>query len=62
MIREPDKLFSEGDPVVLALSAKFKQVRMPNLGVSEAEAAALIDYIGEQSRRVSPNAITIRRR
>jgi protein SCO1/2 len=56
MIREPDKLLSEGDPAVLALSAKYKQVRMPNLDISEAEAAALIDYIDERSRMTPPNS------
>ena len=52
MIREPDKLVSERDPAALALRAKYRQLPMPNLGVTEAEALALIDYIEEESRRL----------
>jgi mono/diheme cytochrome c family protein len=48
-IVEPDKVVAEGDPIALSLRAKYKQVRMPNLDLNEQDAAALIDYIDEQS-------------
>lgn len=44
-IREPDRMLAEKDPTATALLAEFRQVPMPNLGVSEADARALIDYL-----------------
>jgi hypothetical protein len=41
---------AEGDPIAVALRAKYRQVRMPNLGLTERDAAALLDYIEAQSR------------
>ena len=49
-ITAPDRMNEAGDPIALALRSKFKGVRMPNLGLREADAAALIDYIDKQSR------------
>jgi protein SCO1/2 len=48
-IATPDRLFAEHDPVADALLAKYDQVRMPNLSLTQRDAAVLIDYIARQS-------------
>ena len=48
-IRTPDKVLAERDPAALTLAAKFPGVRMPNLKLSESDAADLISYIGAQT-------------
>ena len=48
-IATPDKVLAAGDPTALALLEKYKQVRMPNLSLTEQDAAALIDYIERES-------------
>jgi len=49
IIVEPDKMIAEGDPTVVALREKFKQVRMPNLALGPDDAAAIIDYLEKAS-------------
>jgi protein SCO1/2 len=48
-ITAPDRMNAAGDPTALALRAKYKDVRMPNLGLNEAQATSLVDYIERQS-------------
>jgi cytochrome oxidase Cu insertion factor (SCO1/SenC/PrrC family)/mono/diheme cytochrome c family protein len=48
-IRTPDKVLAEKDPTALTLAAKFPGARMPNLKLSESDAADLISYIGAQT-------------
>ena len=48
----PDKVRAAGDPIALALRAKYKQVMMPRLDLGTDDAAALIDYIDRQGRAV----------
>lgn len=45
MVREPDALVAEGDPVVTALIARYNGVIMPRLGLDEAQASALITHL-----------------
>jgi protein SCO1/2 len=52
----PDKVRAAGDPIALALRAKFKQVLMPNLDMGGDDAAVLIDYIDRQTRAVQADA------
>jgi protein SCO1/2 len=49
-IVDPEKVRATGDPIALALRAKYKQVVMPRLDMGTGDAAALIDYIDRQSR------------
>src|SRR5256712_2477065 len=49
-IVDPDKVRAAGDPIALALRAKYKQMVMPSLDLGSADAAGLIDYIDRQSR------------
>ena len=61
-ILAPDKMNAAGDPIALALRAKYQQVRMPNLALSEEDALAVIDYLDEQSRvrhNAAPEAATL---
>lgn len=51
-IVSPDRMNAAGDPIAVALRAKYKQVRMPNLDLGAGDAAVLIDYIDRQSRTV----------
>jgi mono/diheme cytochrome c family protein len=49
-IMAPDKMNANGDPIALALRAKYQQVRMPNLALTDEDALAVIDYLDEQSQ------------
>jgi protein SCO1 len=49
-IVNPEKVRAAGDPVALALRAKYQQVVMPALDLGPADAAVLIDYIDKESR------------
>jgi protein SCO1 len=44
-IQTPDKVLAGGDPTAKALFSAYKEVRMPNLSLSEAEAKALIGFL-----------------
>lgn len=44
-IQTPDEVLAGGDPIAKALFTAFKEVRMPNLNLSEAEAKALIGFL-----------------
>jgi len=48
-IATPDQVFAAHDPVADALLAKYKQVRMPNLSLTEQDAEVLIDYLARES-------------
>jgi protein SCO1/2 len=50
-IVEPDRVAAERDPIALALREKYKQVQMPNLGLTDREAAAVIDYLDGRASR-----------
>ena len=49
-IVNPEQVRSAGDPIALALRAKYKQVVMPSLDLGPVDAALLIDYIDKESR------------
>jgi cytochrome oxidase Cu insertion factor (SCO1/SenC/PrrC family) len=57
-ISDPGRLRARNDPVALALAAKFPTVRMPALGISEADAGDLLAYIAhlelQEARRGRP--------
>jgi protein SCO1/2 len=52
IIREPDKMIEEKDPLALSLFKKYNEIRMPRLGLPEADVNTLIDYIKIESARV----------
>ena len=43
-IHEPDVVIAEGDPIATELLAKYNNVAMPNLALSEAEVESLLAY------------------
>jgi protein SCO1/2 len=56
LISVPDQMLSEKDPLATALYIKFNKVQMPNLRLSEDDAAMLIDYIKAQTTALGANA------
>lgn len=48
-VAEPDKMLAEGDPLALELFARYREIRMPNLGLSGADVAAVVDYMKKAS-------------
>lgn len=44
-IRVPDEVLAAGDPLATALFKKYKEVRMPNLGLTAEEVAELLSYL-----------------
>lgn len=50
-IREPDRMIAERDPSALAMMARYRNLPMPNLGLSEAETADLIEHLRTQDQR-----------
>ena len=55
-IVEPDKVVAERDPIALSLRDKYKPVRMPNLALTDQDAAAILGYLEERSRDVAAPA------
>ncbi|MCE9521363.1 MAG: SCO family protein [Alphaproteobacteria bacterium] len=47
-LKEPDKMIAEKDPVALALKARYRNLPMPNLGLNDIDAAALIEYLEKE--------------
>jgi cytochrome c2 len=61
-IMEPDVMLNAGDPTAAELFQEFQGIVMPNLGVTDAEAEALIEYLdgGEAAAggtAVQPNVV-----
>jgi mono/diheme cytochrome c family protein len=54
---KPDVMLAEGDPIAAELLAQFNNVPMPNLGLTEADAAALLAYL-ENPAAVAGGAVT----
>ncbi|MBI2317330.1 MAG: SCO family protein [Betaproteobacteria bacterium] len=48
-IKTPDKVLAEKDPVATVLFAKYRGVRMPNLGLGDGDVQALIRYLEAQT-------------
>jgi len=49
MIQKPEQLLNGQDPIGTALLKKYKNVRMPNLSISDAERENLIGYMEAQT-------------
>ncbi|HJZ67052.1 MAG TPA: SCO family protein [Blastocatellia bacterium] len=48
-IATPDKMLEEKDPIAAALFRKYKEIRMPNLGLHEVDVTTLIQYLQSQT-------------
>jgi protein SCO1/2 len=58
IIRVPETLLDEGDPLANALLRKYKSVRMPNLHLDGEATDLLISYMEKQSAIVSDAAVS----
>ena len=47
-IMAPDRMIAQKDPVALQLLQEFNNIPMPNMGISDADASALLDYLDAQ--------------
>lgn len=54
-IYAPDQMLEDKDPIASALYAKYRRIRMPNLGLDEDDVQAVIDYLS-QSANLNPTA------
>ena len=50
-IKEPDRMMAEKDPAVMAMMAKYRGLPMPNLKLSNANVAEVIDYLADETKR-----------
>jgi len=51
-IQNPARMLAQRDPIALEIAAKFPAVRMPLLGLHEADAADLINYLETRNARI----------
>ena len=56
-ITAPDKMNAQKDPTATALRRRFKEVRMPNLGLEAEDVSVVIDYIDRQSRTLDRSIV-----
>ena len=52
-LAEPDKMLEEEDPLAMALLAQYRNVPMPNLRLTPVDVQHLMEYMEEESLRVS---------
>jgi protein SCO1/2 len=52
IITEPDKLIEEKDPIATSLFIKYREIRMPRLGLPDEDVKTLIEYMKTQTARV----------
>ena len=48
-LRAPDRMLAENDPIAVSLVAKYKNVPMPNLRLTEGEIAVVIAFLEARS-------------
>jgi protein SCO1/2 len=53
---EPDRMLAQRDPIAMALFAQYKDVRMPNLGLTLQKVDQLVKYITKESKAQSQHA------
>lgn len=52
-LRAPDQMLAAEDPIAMALYEQYNQLNMPNMRLTRDEAMALLEYIEEESIRVT---------
>lgn len=55
-LKEPDVMLAEKDPIAVELFERFKQLPMPNLGLSDEDVKTLIGFMESESRRMDGSA------
>ncbi len=58
-ISTPDKLIAQGDPIATQLLKENNNVAMPNLGLSEAQVAALLVYLSDPAAAPAAAAVVL---
>ncbi len=58
-VTSPEKMRREHDPIAMSLVEKYPTVRMPNLGLSAADAGDLINYIELVQPKPPPTALSL---
>lgn len=56
MIRQPEQLLAEKDPLAVSLFKQYKQVKMPDLRLNDDETNALIGFLVSQSSALNKEA------
>jgi cytochrome oxidase Cu insertion factor (SCO1/SenC/PrrC family)/cytochrome c2 len=51
-IQNPSKMRAKNDPTAIALAAEYPAVRMPAVGLAQADAADLISYLATETARL----------
>lgn len=46
---EPDQMLTDGDPIAAALFAKYRRLRMPNLGLNDEDVQAVLAYLDQSA-------------
>lgn len=49
----PDEMLKQEDPIIMEMYEKFDRIAMPNLHLNPIEAAALMDYMDKETRRLA---------
>jgi len=49
-VQQPDRLLAEGDPIATALFDKYKNARMPNVGLGGADVEAVLVFLESRDR------------
>jgi protein SCO1/2 len=55
-ILEPDRMLAQHDPITMALFARYKTVRMPNLNLTPEDTEKVIKYIQQRSKAAEEHA------
>ena len=62
MVSVPEELLAEKDPLATALFQKYKQVRMPNLGLDNEATDQVISFLEAQSAALAPEPVAVGRK
>ncbi len=60
-IAEPDQMLAEKDPIAMGLYAKYDNLPMPNMRLSELDVTDLLRYVGSETNRVQMQEARARR-
>jgi len=52
-LKEPDRMLAEKDPLALELFAQYRNVPMPNMRLNDFEITSVLDFVAEESARVT---------
>ena len=52
-LKEPDKMIDEKDPVALEMKKQYRNLPMPNLGLNDVDAEALIEFFKKEDERLA---------